>query len=54
MNKLIATFATLLMLAGASSLVGCNTMQGAGKDVQASGKAIQKCADPNDSTCKPN
>jgi entericidin B len=52
MKTISGIFATLLLLASAGSLVGCNTMQGAGKDVQAGGKAIQKCADPNDSTCK--
>ncbi|WP_428312058.1 entericidin A/B family lipoprotein [Hydrocarboniphaga sp.] len=52
MKNLIGTFATLAMLAGASSLVGCNTMEGAGKDVEKTGQVIQKCADTTDPSCK--
>lgn len=52
MNKLIGTFATLALLAGAATLAGCNTMEGAGKDVEATGQVIQKCADTTDPSCK--
>jgi predicted small secreted protein len=35
----------LLMLAGiALSLAGCNTIEGAGKDVKAAGGAVEKAA----------
>lgn len=52
MKKLLGTIASLAMLAGATTLVGCNTMEGAGKDVEATGKVIQKCADTTDPSCK--
>ena len=29
-------------------VVGCNTMRGAGKDVEGAGKSIQKTVDKND------
>jgi predicted small secreted protein len=38
MNKLIVIFAAVLTLAG------CNTMSGAGKDIEAGGKAVDKAA----------
>ncbi|MDB5970506.1 MAG: hypothetical protein JWQ90_2956 [Hydrocarboniphaga sp.] len=52
MKKLLGIFATLAMFAGVASLVGCNTMEGAGKDVEATGQVIQKCADTTDPSCK--
>ena len=52
MNKLIGTVAALVLLAGTASLAGCNTMEGAGKDVEATGEVIQKCADTTDPSCK--
>ena len=30
------------------SLIGCNTMRGAGKDVEGAGKGIQKVVNKND------
>lgn len=51
MRKLIETFTVLALLAGVTMLVGCNTMEGAGKDIQKGGEAIEKCADKNDSSC---
>jgi predicted small secreted protein len=42
MKKLV----TLLALAGFTVvLIGCNTIEGAGKDVKAAGSAIEKAAD---------
>lgn len=32
----------ILMLAAALTLVGCNTVQGVGKDLEKAGEAIQK------------
>jgi entericidin B len=51
-RNLLGMIASLAMLAGAASLVGCNTMEGAGKDVEKGGEAIQKCADTTDPSCK--
>jgi predicted small secreted protein len=43
-RKLVA----LLSLIGvALALAGCNTVEGAGKDVKATGEAIEKAADRN-------
>ena len=52
LNTLIGTTATLLMLTGSLFLSACNTMEGAGKDIEAGGEAIQKCADTTDPSCK--
>jgi predicted small secreted protein len=38
MSKLIVIFAAVLTLAG------CNTVSGAGKDIEAGGKAVDKAA----------
>jgi len=35
----------LMMLVAVSALAGCNTISGAGKDIEAGGKAIEKSAD---------
>ncbi|MGO3215225.1 entericidin A/B family lipoprotein [Halomonas sp.] len=43
MKKLLAMSFMLLMTAGVLS--GCNTISGAGKDVQAGGKAVQDAAE---------
>jgi predicted small secreted protein len=44
LNKL----AVLLVLAGLVVVVtGCNTMEGAGKDVKAAGGAVEKAAEKN-------
>ncbi len=34
-----------VMLAAALAIAGCNTVSGAGKDVEAGGKAIEKAAE---------
>lgn len=36
---------TLLVLAVLSVLAGCNTIEGAGKDVKATGSAVERAAD---------
>jgi entericidin B len=46
MKTAAATLVALLMLL----VAGCNTVEGAGKDVSAGGKAIEKAADK----AKPN
>ncbi|MGO2241304.1 MAG: entericidin A/B family lipoprotein [Halomonas sp.] len=43
MKKLLAMSFMLLMTAGVLS--GCNTISGAGKDVQAGGQAVQDAAE---------
>ena len=43
MKKVIALSFTLLMAAGV--LAGCNTIEGAGKDVERGGQAVQDAAD---------
>jgi len=35
----------LMMLVAVSALAGCNTISGAGKDIEAGGKAIEKSAE---------
>jgi entericidin B len=49
MTKRIATLALLaLMLASAASVLSaCNTMAGAGQDIQGGGKALEDSADRN-------
>ncbi|MEO6928895.1 MAG: entericidin A/B family lipoprotein [Casimicrobiaceae bacterium] len=47
MTRLIAI---ICAAAFASMLVGCNTVEGAGKDVKATGNAVEKAAD----RAKPN
>jgi predicted small secreted protein len=42
MKKLIALFA--IAAVGALTLAGCNTIEGAGKDVKAAGGAVEKAA----------
>lgn len=34
-----------LLLTGSLMLAACNTVEGAGKDVQSAGKAVEKAAD---------
>jgi predicted small secreted protein len=42
---IMKTLATLLALATLAVLTGCNTVEGAGKDVKATGAAVEKAAD---------
>ena len=41
MNRLIA----LLVAASVALLAGCNTVEGAGRDVKATGQAVENAAD---------
>ncbi|WP_447527743.1 MULTISPECIES: entericidin A/B family lipoprotein [unclassified Vreelandella] len=43
MKKLIAM--SFILLVSAATLAGCNTMSGAGQDVQAGGQAVQDAAE---------
>ena len=43
MTKKILVF--ILIIACMTVLVGCNTMQGLGKDIKKAGKAIEEAAD---------
>ncbi|MCB8888122.1 MULTISPECIES: entericidin A/B family lipoprotein [Halomonadaceae] len=43
MKKLLA--ASFVLLVSASVLAGCNTVSGAGQDVQAGGRAVQEAAE---------
>ncbi len=45
MNSMLKQIAALAALAGLAFVVaGCNTIEGAGKDVKATGQAIEKAA----------
>ncbi len=45
MKKIISLLAVLAMLTAISvGIVGCNTIRGAGKDIQRGGQAIQDAA----------
>ncbi len=41
----LALLAGLLVLLGAGALTACNTVEGAGKDIEKTGDAIQDAAD---------
>jgi entericidin B len=48
MAKKIAVLLSLVGFAVAAvSIAGCNTVEGVGKDVKATGQAIEKAADKN-------
>ncbi len=40
-KKTFALILTTLFLAGTMALIGCNTVEGAGKDIEKGGKAIK-------------
>ena len=47
-KQIATTILSLLILLGAvSALSACNTMEGAGKDIQHGGKALENSADRN-------
>ena len=47
-KRLAITSLTLLVLGGSAALLGaCNTTAGAGADLAAAGKAVEKSADDN-------
>jgi predicted small secreted protein len=41
---MLRKFSVLLALVAIASLAGCNTIEGAGKDIKAAGGAIEKSA----------
>jgi len=41
------TIATLLAISFVAALAGCNTIKGAGQDIQKAGTAVEKAADKN-------
>jgi entericidin B len=45
--------AALLAATVLSFIAGCNTMEGAGKDVQAGGRAVERAADKANPTSDP-
>ena len=47
------TIAAILAAAVLSFVAGCNTMEGAGKDVQAGGRAVERSADKANPTSDP-
>ena len=52
MNNTIGWIAGLCLITGSSLLTACNTLEGAGKDVEKTGEVIQNCADRTDPSCK--
>lgn len=58
MSRVPMQWMALMALAGAALLAGCNTMEGAGKDVERAGEKIQSAncssadAAANDPACK--
>lgn len=44
MARVIGHFLTALVLGAAALLAGCNTMEGAGKDMEAGGEKVQDAA----------
>jgi predicted small secreted protein len=44
---MMKTIAMLLAVSLAALLAGCNTVKGAGQDIQKAGTAIEKAADKN-------
>lgn len=51
MTASIKWIAALLVLSGAALTSACNTVEGAGKDIEKGGEVIQKCADRTDPSC---
>jgi predicted small secreted protein len=45
--------AAILAAAFMAMIAGCNTMEGAGKDVQAGGRAVERAADKSNPTADP-
>jgi entericidin B len=48
-EKLFQALSLIAMAIAAVALTGCNTVEGAGKDIKAGGQAIEKAADRNKS-----
>jgi predicted small secreted protein len=45
MNRFRMVVVWLLICSGSSMLVGCNTIEGAGEDIEQGGEAIQEAVD---------
>jgi len=52
-RKEMKTIAAILAATVLSFVAGCNTMEGAGKDVQAGGRAVERAADKSNPTADP-
>jgi entericidin B len=48
-KRTVAWLSLVALAIGAIALGGCNTVEGAGKDIKAGGQAIEKAADRNKS-----
>jgi entericidin B len=48
-KRIVACLSLVALAIGAIALGGCNTVEGAGKDIKAGGQAIEKAADRNKS-----
>ncbi len=46
-GKLVQALSVIAMAIAAVTFAGCNTVEGAGKDIKAGGQAIEKAADKN-------
>ena len=44
-RNLVALISVLGLAIGAVAIAGCNTVEGAGKDIKAGGQAIEKAAE---------
>jgi len=44
---MLKKLAAVVLIGGVLGLVGCNTMSGAGKDIQAGGEALENSAEKN-------
>ncbi len=45
MKRMFRLFATFTVLVGLSVLTACNTVEGAGEDIESAGNAVQDAAD---------
>ena len=46
-RKLVVALSFFSLWIAAMAITGCNTVEGAGKDIKAGGQAIEKAADRN-------
>lgn len=42
---MIRKFLTLFLVTGSFAIAGCNTIEGAGRDIQSAGEAVEDAAD---------
>lgn len=52
MKTWIKGFVVALALPASLTLASCNTIHGAGQDIEQGGKAIQHCSDQDGNGCK--